>query len=78
MKEAFRQGTLLNCGNSNPRTGVNLPVRRVIILDHRRWSSIGGGSMPFVMEIRQMLGELEGLNLTTQDAWIPQKMKMMN
>ena len=37
--------------------GVNLPARRVVIRDYRRWSVVASASMPLsVMEIRQMLG----------------------
>ena len=37
--------------------GVNLPSRRVIVRDHRRWNSTAGGSLPIrAMEIRQMIG----------------------
>ena len=73
VEEAFRQGTLLAIvATPTLAQGVNLPARRVIIRDHRRWSSIGGGSMPLpVMEIRQMLGRAGRPKFDDSgDAWI--------
>ena len=73
VEEAFRQGILLAIvATPTLAQGVNLPARRVIIRDHRRWSSVGGGSMPLpVMEIRQMLGRAGRPKFDDSgDAWI--------
>jgi len=73
VEEAFREGILLGIvATPTLAQGVNLPARRVIIRDHRRWSSAGGGSMPLpVMEIRQMLGRAGRPKYDDAgDAWI--------
>ena len=73
VEEAFREGSLLAIvATPTLAQGVNLPARRVIIRDHRRWSSVGGGSMPLpVMEIRQMLGRAGRPKFDDSgDAWI--------
>ncbi len=73
VEEAFRKGILLAIvATPTLAQGVNLPARRVIIRDHRRWSSVGGGSMPLpVMEIRQMLGRAGRPKFDDSgDAWI--------
>ena len=58
IEDAFRDGRLLGLvATPTLAQGVNLPARRVIVRDYRRWSSAAGGSMPVpIMEIRQMMG----------------------
>ena len=55
--------------------GVNLPARRVVIRDFRRWSVAASASMPLsVMEIRQMLGRAGRPKYDEYgDAWILSK-----
>ena len=55
--------------------GVNLPARRVVIRDYRRWSVVASASMPLsVMEIRQMLGRAGRPKYDEYgDAWILSK-----
>ena len=58
VEEAFKKGVLVALvATPTLAQGVNLPSRRVIVRDHRRWNSIAGGSLPIrAMEIRQMIG----------------------
>lgn len=58
IEEAFRDGKI-NCLVATPTLaqGVNLPARRVIIRDHKRWNTIAGTNIPIsVMEVKQMMG----------------------
>lgn len=58
IEGAFRNGEI-NCLVATPTLaqGVNLPARRVVIRDHKRWNTIAGTNIPIsVMEIRQMMG----------------------
>ena len=73
IEDSFRNGTLLAIvATPTLAQGVNLPARRVIVRDYRRWSSVAGGSMPVpVMEIRQMLGRAGRPKYDNAgDAWI--------
>jgi helicase len=58
VEEAFKEGVLVALvATPTLAQGVNLPSRRVIVRDHRRWNSTAGGSLPIrAMEIRQMIG----------------------
>jgi len=58
VEEAFKKGVLVALvATPTLAQGVNLPSRRVIVRDHRRWNSTAGGSLPIrAMEIRQMIG----------------------
>jgi len=73
IEDSFRKGKLLAIvATPTLAQGVNLPARRVIVRDYRRWSSVAGGSMPVpVMEIRQMLGRAGRPKYDNAgDAWI--------
>tara|TARA_Y100001935_G_scaffold74750_2_gene62391 strand:+ start:6224 stop:8770 length:2547 start_codon:yes stop_codon:yes gene_type:complete len=58
IEKSFKNGVLTALvATPTLAQGVNLPSRRVIVRDHRRWNSTAGGSMPVrAMEIRQMIG----------------------
>ncbi len=76
VEDAFRQG-LLHCIAATPTlaAGINLPARRVLIRDHRRYEARAGGQMPMsVMEIHQMLGRAgrPGFD-TVGEAWLMAK-----
>ncbi len=76
IEDSFRKGALLAIvATPTLAQGVNLPARRVIVRDYRRWSSVAGGSMPVpVMEIRQMLGRAGRPKYDNAgDAWIVAK-----
>ena len=56
VEKAFKEG-ILTCLSATPTlaAGVNLPARRVLVRDIKRWDD--GMSRPLpVMEVRQMLG----------------------
>ena len=55
--------------------GVNLPARRVVIRDFKRWNTAAGRNLPMpIMEIKQMLGRAGRPKYDqTGDAWIISK-----
>ena len=66
IERSFKNGDI-KCIVATPTLaqGVNLPARRVVIRDFRRWSLAASASMPLsVMEVRQMLGRAGGLSMT--------------
>ncbi len=73
IEEEFKKGELLAIvATPTLAQGINLPARRVIIRDYRRWNSVAGGSIPVsVSEIRQMLGRAGRPSYDDSgDAWI--------
>tara|TARA_B000000475_G_scaffold67465_1_gene54054 strand:- start:1916 stop:4465 length:2550 start_codon:yes stop_codon:yes gene_type:complete len=76
IEDSFKKGDL-KCIVATPTLaqGVNLPARRVVIRDYRRWSAAASASMPLsVMEIRQMLGRAGRPKYDEYgDAWILSK-----
>jgi len=76
VEDAFK-GRILFCISATPTlaAGVNLPARRVLIRDHRRYEVRVGSQMPMsVMEIHQMLGRAgrPGFD-TVGEGWIMAK-----
>nr|ANV79591.1 hypothetical protein [uncultured Candidatus Thalassoarchaea sp.] len=58
IERAFKNGKI-NCLVATPTLaqGINLPARRVIIRDYKRWNTAAGRNIPIsVMEIKQMMG----------------------
>ena len=73
VEELFKSGDLF-CIVATPTLaqGVNLPARRVVIRDVRRWSTAASRNMPMpIMEIKQMLGRAGRPKYDKKgDAWI--------
>ena len=73
IEDAFKGG-ILNCIVATPTLaqGVNLPARRVVVRDYRRWNTAASASMPLpIMEVRQMLGRAGRPKYDKHgDAWI--------
>ena len=73
VEELFKSGDLF-CIVATPTLaqGVNLPARRVVIRDVRRWSTTASRNMPMpIMEIKQMLGRAGRPKYDKKgDAWI--------
>ncbi|MBT3357907.1 MAG: DEAD/DEAH box helicase [Euryarchaeota archaeon] len=78
VEEAFRKGDIL-CIIATPTLaqGVNLPARRVVVRDVRRWNTAAGRTLPMpVMEIRQMMGRAGRPKYDrVGDAWLLAKNK---
>ena len=78
IEEMFKNGDLY-CIVATPTLaqGVNLPARRVVIRDVRRWNTAAGRNMPMpIMEIKQMLGRAGRPKYDQKgDAWIISKNK---
>ena len=78
IEKSFKKGDM-KCIVATPTLaqGVNLPARRVVIRDFRRWSVAASASMPLsVMEVRQMLGRAGRPKYDNYgDAWILSKDK---
>ena len=76
IEELFKSGDLF-CIVATPTLaqGVNLPARRVIIRDVKRWSAAASRNMPMpIMEIKQMLGRAGRPKYDKRgDAWIISK-----
>ena len=73
IEKAFRNGKI-NCLVATPTLaqGINLPARRVIIRDHKRWNALAGTNIPIpVMEIKQMMGRAGRPKYDTRgESWI--------
>ena len=73
IEKAFRNGQI-NCLVATPTLaqGINLPARRVIIRDHKRWNTLAGTNIPIsVMEIKQMMGRAGRPKYDTRgESWI--------
>lgn len=73
IEEMFKDGDL-HCIIATPTLaqGVNLPARRVVIRDVKRWNTAAGRNMPMpIMEIKQMLGRAGRPKYDSKgDAWI--------
>ncbi|MFQ3343517.1 MAG: helicase [Candidatus Thalassarchaeaceae archaeon] len=78
IEKAFKSGDI-NCIVATPTLaqGVNLPARRVVIRDHKRWNTLAGTNIPIsVMEIRQMMGRAGRPKYDNRgEAWIISKSK---
>ncbi|MBC64183.1 MAG: hypothetical protein CMB15_00895 [Euryarchaeota archaeon] len=76
VEELFKNGDIF-CIVATPTLaqGVNLPARRVVIRDVKRWSSAASRNMPMpIMEIKQMLGRAGRPKYDKKgDAWIVSK-----
>ena len=76
IEDLFKSGDLF-CIVATPTLaqGVNLPARRVIIRDVKRWSTAASRNMPMpIMEIKQMLGRAGRPKYDKRgDAWIISK-----
>ena len=76
VEELFKNGDIF-CIVATPTLaqGVNLPARRVVIRDVKRWSSTASRNMPMpIMEIKQMLGRAGRPKYDKKgDAWIVSK-----
>jgi len=73
IEESFKNGEI-NCLVATPTLaqGINLPARRVIIRDYKRWNTIAGTNIPIsVMEIKQMMGRAGRPKYDTRgESWI--------
>jgi helicase len=73
IESAFRNGEI-NCLVATPTLaqGINLPARRVIIRDYKRWNASAGTNIPIsVMEIKQMMGRAGRPKYDTRgESWI--------
>jgi len=57
VEDAFRQGKIkVICATPTLAAGVNLPARRVIIRDYKRFDAINGSHHIAVFEYKQMRG----------------------
>ena len=76
VEELFKNGDIF-CIVATPTLaqGVNLPARRVVIRDVKRWSATASRNMPMpIMEIKQMLGRAGRPKYDKKgDAWIISK-----
>ena len=76
IEQMFKDGDLY-CIVATPTLaqGVNLPARRVVIRDVKRWNTAAGRNMPMpIMEIKQMLGRAGRPKYDSKgDAWIISK-----
>jgi len=76
VEELFKNGDIF-CIVATPTLaqGVNLPARRVVIRDVKRWSAAASRNMPMpIMEIKQMLGRAGRPKYDKKgDAWIISK-----
>ena len=73
IEKAFKNGEI-NCLVATPTLaqGINLPARRVIIRDYKRWNTAAGTNIPIsVMEIKQMMGRAGRPKYDTRgESWI--------